>query len=110
MLSQSINTEIIKCPDTITQSTLSKTFALLLIEDHEMIEGLIQRGEGRHYGYCHRRHAVMILFFLFKSTTQGMGQSSMFITFRTICKFRDRRAPYLSIMKPAYKHNLLINP
>ena len=67
MLSQSINTEIIKCPDTITQSTLSKTFALLLIEDHEMIEGLIQRGEGRHYGYCHRRHAVMILFSFFSS-------------------------------------------
>ena len=37
MLSQSINTEIIKWPDTITQSTLSKTFALLLIDDHELI-------------------------------------------------------------------------
>ena len=42
MPSQSINTEIIKGPDTITQSTLSKTFALLLIED----QGLIQRGGG----------------------------------------------------------------
>ena len=46
--------------------------------------------------------------------TQGMGQSSMFLTFRTICNFRERRnpraAPYLSIMKPSLKHNLLINP
>ena len=45
---------------------LSKTFALLLIEDHEMIDnflGLIQRGDTGHYGFCHRmRHAVMILF------------------------------------------------
>ena len=37
MLSQSINTEIIKWPDTITQRILSKTYALLLIEDHKII-------------------------------------------------------------------------
>ena len=35
MPSQSINTEIIKLPYTITQSTLSKAFALL---HHEMID------------------------------------------------------------------------
>ena len=33
--------------------------------------------------------------------TQGMGQSSMFHTFRTICNFRGRALGYLSIMKPA---------
>ena len=36
MLSQSINTEIIQRPDM-----LSKTFALLLIEDHEMIDNFL---------------------------------------------------------------------
>ena len=43
-------------------------------------------------------HAVMILFFFIikdRSSlqyfiTQGMGQSSMFLTFRTICNFRER--------------------
>ena len=34
----SITTEIIKSRDTITQSTLSKAFALLLIGVHEMID------------------------------------------------------------------------
>ena len=42
------------------------------------------------------RHAVMILFSFFikdRSSlqyfiTQGMGQSSIFLTFRTICNFR----------------------
>ena len=59
MPSQSINTEI---------STLSKTFALLLIEDHEIINslsGIDTEGVGRverYYGFCHRSHAVMILF------------------------------------------------
>ena len=39
MPSQSINTEIIKLPDIITQRTLSKAFALLLvIRVHEMID------------------------------------------------------------------------
>ena len=38
MPSQSINTEIIKLPDTITQRTLSKAFALLVIGVHEMID------------------------------------------------------------------------
>ena len=45
--------------------------------------------------FCHRmRHAVMILFFLKDMSslqyfvTQGMGQSSMFHTFHTICVFR----------------------
>ena len=33
--------------------------------------------------------------------TQGMGQSSMFLTFRTICNFRGRALGYMSIMKPA---------
>ena len=63
MPSQSINTEI------ITQSTLSKAFALLLIEVHEMIDNFsgadtdffCRLGGGRHYGFCHRRHAVMNL-------------------------------------------------
>ena len=52
-----------------------------------------------HYGFCHIMwHAVMILFFFFikdRSSlqyfmTQGMGQSSMFLTFCTICNFRGR--------------------
>ena len=55
------------------------------------------RGETEHYGFCHRmQHAVMIIFF-FKDRsslqyfiTQGMGQSSMFLTFRTIRNFRGR--------------------
>ena len=55
-------------------------------------------GGGKHYGFCHSRHAVMILFFFFLKDwssfqyfiTQGMGQSSMFLTFRTICNFRGR--------------------
>ena len=38
MPSQSINTEMIKLPDTITPSTLSKAFALLLIGVYEMID------------------------------------------------------------------------
>ena len=38
MPSQSINTEMIKLPDTMTQSTRSKAFALLLIGVHEMID------------------------------------------------------------------------
>ena len=45
-----------------------------------------------HYGFCHIMwHAVMILLFYIKDRsslqyfiTQGMGQSSMFLTFRTI--------------------------
>ena len=35
---QSINTEIFILPDAITQSTLSKAFALLLNRVHEMID------------------------------------------------------------------------
>ena len=56
-------------------------------------QGLIQRGGG-HYGYCHRRHAVIILFILKDRSslqnfiTQGMGQISMFLTFHTICNLR----------------------
>ena len=49
--------------------------------------------EGGHYGFRHRRHAVMILFF-FKGQVKSPilqntrdGQSSMFLTFRTICNF-----------------------
>ena len=66
MPSQSINREIIKCLDT---KYSSKTFALLLIEVHEVIdsfsgidtEGI--GGGGGHNGFCHRRHAVMNPFF-----------------------------------------------
>ena len=53
-------------------------------------------GDTGHYGFCHiMRHAVMILLFYkgqVKSPiiTQGMSQSSMFLTFRTICNFRER--------------------
>ena len=105
MPSQSINTEIIKLPDTITQSSLSETFALLLIKDHEMIdnfsgigtgEGGRGGGEGRYYVLCHRSHAMMILFFLKDRSSlqyfirQGKGQSSMSHTFRTVCNFRGR--------------------
>ena len=62
-------------------------------------------GDTGHYGFCHiMRHAVMILFFLKDRSslqyfiTQGMGQSSIFLTFRTICNFRGRTS---AIMKPA---------
>ena len=54
-------------------------------------------GDTGHYGFCHRTwHAVMIFFFLKDRSslqyfiTQGMVQSSMFLTFRTICNFRER--------------------
>ena len=33
--------------------------------------------------------------------TQGVGQSSMFLTFGSICNFRGRALGYQSIMKPA---------
>ena len=74
----------------------SKTFALLLIEDHEMIDNFLGIGEGGDtglYGFCHiMRHAVMIFYFIIikdRSSlqyfiTQGMGQSSMFLTVRII--------------------------
>ena len=64
-------------------------------------------GTTGHYGFCHIMwHAVMILFFFFikdRSSlqyfiTQGMVQSSTFLTFRTICNFRGRTS---AIMKPA---------
>ena len=63
-------------------------------------------GGGGHYGFCHiMQHAVMILFFFLKDRsslqyfiTQGIGQSSIFLTFRTICNFRGRTS---AIMKPA---------
>ena len=57
--------------------------------------------------------------------TQGMGQSSMFLTFRTICNFRGRTSALGRVgggkeesqggSIPVYyeaclKHNLLINP
>ena len=45
-------------------------------------------------GFCHRmRHAVMIFFLKDRSSLQyfqGMGQSFMFLTFRTIYNFRGR--------------------
>ena len=64
-------------------------------------------GNTGHYGFCHiLRHAVMILFLFFikdRSSlqyfiTQGMGQSSIFLIFRTICMFRGRTS---AIIKPA---------
>ena len=63
-------------------------------------------GDTGHYGFCHiMRHTVMILLFFIKDRsslqyfiTQGMGQSSIFLTFRTICNFRGRTS---AIMKPA---------
>ena len=64
-------------------------------------------GNTGHYVFCHiLRHAVMILFLFFikdRSSlqyfiTQGMGQSSIFLIFRTICKFRGRTS---AIIKPA---------
>ena len=55
--------------------------------------GIDTGGDTGHCGFCHRmRHAVMILFFLKDRSslqyfiTQGMGQSSMFHTFHSICK------------------------
>ena len=52
---------------------LSKTFALLLIEDHEMIDNFLGvdtegggggGGDTGHFCFCHiMRHTVMILFF-----------------------------------------------
>ena len=49
----------------------------------ENFSGIDTERVGRHDGFCHRRHAVIILFFL-KDRSRGMGQSSMFHTFRTI--------------------------
>ena len=54
--------------------------------------------EGGDYGFCHRRHAVMILFFFFKGQVKSPilhnntrdGSEFMFLTFRTICNFRGR--------------------
>ena len=54
-----------------------------------MIDTFLGLGDTGHYGFCHRmRHAVIILFFFLKVRsslqyfiTQGMGQSSMFLTF-----------------------------
>ena len=75
MPSQSINIEIIKLLDT---KYSSKTFALLLIEVHEMIDnysGINTEGRGGegHYGFCHRRHAVVNTFFFF---FKGQGNTS----------------------------------
>ena len=69
------------------QSTLSKTCALLLIEDHEMIDNFSgintqRKGEGGHYGFCHRRHAVMILFFF-----KGQVKSPIFHNIRDGSEF-----------------------
>ena len=54
-------------------------------------------GDTGHYGFSHKMwHAVMILFFLKDRLslqyfiTQGMGQSSIFHTFHTICNFRGK--------------------
>ena len=75
-------------------------------------------GEGGHYGFCHRRHAVMIPYF-FKGQVKSPihhntrdGSEFMFLTLCTLCNFRGRTwglgrvgrerrnpwAPYLSIM------------
>ena len=45
--------------------------------------------------FCHRKHAVMNLFLKDRSThqyfiTQGIGPSSMFLTFRTVCNLMGR--------------------
>ena len=58
------------------------------------------------YGFCDiMQHAVMILFFFIKGRsslqyfiTQGMGQSTIFLTFRTVYNFKGRTS---AIMKPA---------
>ena len=54
-------------------------------------------GDTGHYCFCHiMLNAVIILFFIKDRSslhyfiTQGMGQSSMFLTFRTICNFKGR--------------------
>ena len=50
---------------------------------------LIQRGGGGdtgHYSFCHIKDRSNLQYFI----TQGMGQSCMFLTFRTICNFRGR--------------------
>ena len=61
------------------------------------VEGGREGGGGTlDTSFCHRmRHAVMIFVLKDRSSlqyfiTQGMGQSSMFLTFRTICNFRGR--------------------
>ena len=51
-----------------------------------------------HYGFCHNAACSddSFLFFIEDRSslqyfiTQGMGQSSMILTFRTICNFRGR--------------------
>ena len=53
--------------------------------------GLIQRGVGGHYGFCHiMRHAVMILFFFFY---KGQVKSPILHNTRDGSKFY---VPYLS--------------
>ena len=88
MLSQSINTEIIKGPNTITQSTLSKTFVLLLIEVHEIIinvSGIDTGGGGDIIVF-----AIEGIFFFFKGQIKPPilhntrdGSEFMFLTLRT---------------------------
>ena len=94
MPSQSIYTEIIKLP----YRKYSKAFALLLIRVHEMIDYFLGVDtiifllgvEGEILWFCHRRLAVVNLHFIKKDRssqqyfiTQGIGQSSMFLIFRT---------------------------
>ena len=64
-----------------------------------MIDNFLGGGGMDTTVFCHiMRHAVMIfkkIFIKDRSSlqyfiTQGMGQGSMFVTFRTICNFRGR--------------------
>ena len=70
-----------------------------------MIEGLIQRGGGHWTLWFLPYNAACSDVFFYKDRssfqyfiTQEMGQSSIFLTFRTLCNFRERTS---AIMKPA---------
>ena len=47
-------------------------------------------GRGRHYGFCHRRHAVMIFFFKGQVKSSILHNTRDRSEFRTICNFSRR--------------------
>ena len=71
-----------RLPDTITQSTLSKAFALLLIEDEiiNYFSGVhtdfffFFAGVGRWGIICHRSHAVVNIYTVFPRIVSALDQ------------------------------------
>ena len=132
MPSQSINIEIIKC--FVTKYS-SKTFALLLIEVHEMIDNFsgidteASGGWGGRYGFCHRRHAVVNPFFFFlkhRAILHNTRDGSDYVPYLSQATYNFRERNWLWVgwgegeeesqgSTPVYyevclKYNQLINP